>query len=298
MYVTTLLASPELAPINDAEVNSVVDALTDQGAYVTSVAWLERAAACDIYFDKLPLDEARHTLDHLLAAVPFDAITQEKKGRQKKLLVSDMDSTIITVECIDELADYAGLKEKVAAITERAMNGELDFIAALNERVALLAGLPESVLQECYDTRVKLMPGAEALVKTMAKNGASTVLISGGFTFFTTRVAAAAGFHEQVANVLEIKEGKLTGRVLPPIIDKHAKKETLLDRMTTLGLGVSETLAVGDGANDLPMLLAAGLGAAYHAKPAVKAEAEHKIGSCDLTALLYAQGYTKRDFAA
>lgn len=296
MYVTTLLANPELTPINDAEVNAVVDALTNQGAFVTSVAWLERAVACDIYFDKLPLDDARETLAHLLAAVPFDAITQEKKSRRKKLLVSDMDSTIITIECIDELADYAGLKEKVAAITERAMNGELDFVAALNERVALLAGMPESVLQECYDSRVKLMPGAEALVKTMAANGASTVLISGGFTFFTSRVAKAAGFEEHVANVLDVKDGKLTGKVKPPIVDKHVKKETLLARMDALGLGRDETLAAGDGANDLPMLLSSGLGVAFHAKPSVKAEAVHKIDHCDLSALLYAQGYVKRDF--
>lgn len=298
MYVTTLLANPELTPINDAEVNSVVDALTDQGAFVTSIAWLERAVAADIYFDKLPADEASETLAHLLAAVPFDAITQEKTTRRKKLLVSDMDSTIITIECIDELADYAGLKDKVAVITERAMNGELDFVAALNERVALLAGMPESVLQECYDSRVKLMPGAEALVKTMAANGASTVLISGGFTFFTSRVAAAAGFDEHVANVLEITDGKLTGKVKPPIVDKHVKQETLLARMEALGLSREHTLAAGDGANDLPMLLSAGLGVAYHAKPSVKAQAAHKIDHCDLSALLYAQGYVKRDFIA
>lgn len=298
MNVTTLLANPEINPINDAEVNSVVDALTDQGAIVTSVAWLERDTACDIYFEKLPLDEAQETIAHLLAPVPFDAITQATEGRQKKLLVCDMDSTIITIECIDELADYAGIKDKVAVITERAMNGELDFVGALNERVALLAGLPESVLQTCYDERVKLMPGAEALVKTMAANDAQCVLISGGFTFFTNRVAQAAGFHENVANVLEIKNGKLTGKVLPPIVDKETKKAKLLSEMDRLHLDAYETIAVGDGANDLPMLLESGLGVAYHAKPSVKAQAHFKIDSCDLSALLYAQGYSKKDFKA
>lgn len=298
MNVTTLLANPEITPINDAEVNAVVDALTDQGAVVTSVAWLEQDTACDIYFEKLPLEEAQETLGHLLSNVPFDAITQSTEGRQKKLLVCDMDSTIITIECIDELADYAGIKDKVAVITERAMNGELDFVGALNERVALLAGLPESVLQTCYDERVRLMPGAEALVKTMAANDAHCVLISGGFTFFTNRVAKAAGFHENVANVLEIKNGKLTGKVVPPIVDKNTKKAELLKQMELHALDPYEAMAVGDGANDLPMLLSAGLGVAYHAKPAVKAEAHFKIDSCDLSALLYAQGYSKKDFKA
>lgn len=297
MNVTTLIANPSKLPLSDAEINSVVEALENQGAYLLNVKWLEPQTACDIFFDRLPVDEAQRTLEYLLANVPFDAITQASEGRRKKLLLSDMDSTIITCECIDELADYAGIKEKVAAITERAMNGELDFIAALNERVALLKGLPESVLQECYDSRVKLMPGAEALVKTMAANGATTALISGGFTFFTSRVAKAAGFKHNIANVLGIEGGKLSGTVKPPIVDKHAKEQTLLGFKDELQLQRSEILAAGDGANDLPMLLQAGLGVAYHAKPAVRAKAEHQINHCDLTALLYVQNYKKEDWA-
>ena len=177
------------------------------------------------------------------------------------------------------------------------MNGELDFIAALNERVALLKGLPEATLQECYDSRVKLMPGAEVLVKTMAANGATTVLISGGFTFFTSRVAKIAGFQHNIANVLGVADGKLTGLVKPPIIDKHAKEQTLIGFQDELGLARAQTMAVGDGANDLPMLLRAGFGAAYHAKLAVRAEAADQINHCDLSALLYAQGYTHKEWA-
>lgn len=297
MNVTTLIANLEQMPLTLAEVNSVVEALENQGAYLLDVKWLEADTACDIFYDRLPVDEAQRTLLYLLANVPFDAITQPAEGRRKKLLLSDMDSTIITVECIDELADYAGIKDKVSVITERAMNGELDFIAALKERVALLKGLPENVLQECYDSRVKLMGGAEALVKTMAANGATTVLISGGFTFFTSRVAQWAGFQRNIANVLGIEDGKLNGLVKGAIIDKHAKEATLQGFMQEFRLSRDETLAVGDGANDLPMLLSAGCGIAYRAKPTVRAQAEHQINHCDLTALLYAQGFKKEEWA-
>lgn len=298
MNVTTLLANPAVMKLNEAEVNTVIDALEQQGAIFTRPPhWLEPGAACDIFFEKLPAEEAASTLPHLLAAVPFDAITQPAEGRRKKLLLSDMDSTIITVECIDELADYAGLKAEVSEITERAMNGELDFVAALKERVALLKGLPESVLQECYDSRVKLMPGAEVLVKTMAAQGATTVLISGGFTFFTAQVAQAAGFQHNIANLLGVEGGKLTGEVRGAIIDKHAKETTLQGFKDELGLATAQTLAVGDGANDLPMLLSAGLGVAYHAKPSVRAAAKAQINHCDLSALLYAQGISKKEWA-
>lgn len=297
MNVTTLIANPSKLPLTLAEVNSVAEALENQGAYLLDVKWLEADTACDIFYDRLPVDEAERTLLYLLANVPFDAITQVSEGRRKKLLLSDMDSTIITCECIDELADYAGIKDKVSVITERAMNGELDFIAALKERVALLKGLPETVLQECYDSRVKLMGGAEALVKTMAAHGATTVLISGGFTFFTARVAEVAGFKHNIANMLGIEDGKLNGQVKGAIIDKHAKEETLLGFQQELRLSRSEILAVGDGANDLPMLLSAGLGVAYHAKPTVRAQANAQINHCDLTALLYAQGFTKQEWA-
>lgn len=222
----------------------------------------------------------------------IDYIAQPAANRRKKLLICDMDSTIITVECIDELADFVGKKAEVAAITERAMNGELDFAQALTERVALLAGLPESTLQRCYDERVRFTPGAKELVSAMRANGATCVLVSGGFTFFTSRVAEALGFHAHHANVLEVEGGALTGRVVPPILGKEAKLAQLEHYVNVLGMTPADVLAVGDGANDLPMLLAAGLGVAYHAKPSVQAAAHHRINHCDLRALLWAQGMT------
>lgn len=215
---------------------------------------------------------------------------ETKQTRCKKLLISDMDSTMITVECIDELADFVGKKAEVAAITERAMNGELDFEAALTERVALLKGLPESVLQTCYDERVRMMPGARSLVQGMREKGARCVLVSGGFTFFTSRVAEALGFHEHYANELEIENGVLTGRVVPPILGSQAKLATLQAKVKELGITPEDVLAVGDGANDLPMLLAAGLGVAYHAKPSVQAQAQHHVNHGDLSVLAWAEG--------
>ncbi len=198
-----------------------------------------------------------------------------------------MDSTMITVECIDEMADFVGKKAEVARITERAMNGELDFAQALCERVALLKGLSESTLQQCYDERVKMMPGAKELIAAMRKQGGYTVLVSGGFTFFTSRVRDVLGFHEDFSNRLEVENGMLTGRVIPPILGKEAKLQTLKDTCKNLGISTQNVIAVGDGANDLPMLLEAGLGVAYHAKPVVQAQASARINHCDLSALTY-----------
>lgn len=271
--------------------HSVVDGLQNNGAIVEDVLWLAPNEACDIYFAVLGLEEARELMKHMLASVPFDAVVQPVYGRKKKLLISDMDSTIIQQECIDEIAEFAGIKPKIAAITERAMNGELDFKAALRERVALLKGIPEGQLQEAYDTRIKLMPGAKSLVLTMKANGARCVLVSGGFTFFTQRIQKAVGFDVQEANVLGITDGKLDGTVEEPILDSTAKSNALLFHAEDFGVTPAQVLAVGDGANDLPMIKQAGLGVAYHAKPAVKAEAHVAINYCDLTALLYAQGY-------
>jgi phosphoserine phosphatase len=272
-YVTTLIASPRGPDLQESMLRELVpDARID---------WLAPARACDVFTRMCP---AFPPLEGV------DAITQPAASRTKKLLISDMDSTMITVECIDELADFVGKKAEVSHITERAMNGELDFAAALTERVALLAGLPESVLQECYDSRVKMMPGAKTLVSAMRAAGAHCVLVSGGFTFFTARVAAELGFHEDYSNTLEIAHGKLTGRVRPPILGKEAKLATLQAACTARGIGAEEVLAIGDGANDLPMLLAAGLGVAYHAKPSVQAQAHAHINHNDLSALLYAQG--------
>ena len=197
---------------------------------------------------------------------------------------------MITVECIDELADFVGKKSEVASITEKAMNGELNFEAALTQRVALLHGLPVTVLQQCYDERVKLMPGAKALLAAMRIHGAHAILVSGGFTFFSSRVRDALGFHEDYSNFLEAENEMLTGRVIPPILGKEAKLATLHSACKKLGITADDVLAIGDGANDLPMLLAAGMGVAYHAKPVVRAQTKARINHCDLSALIYAQG--------
>jgi phosphoserine phosphatase len=220
------------------------------------------------------------------------------EGRRKKLLVADMDSTIINVECLDELADFAGIKAEIAAITERAMRGELEFEPALRERVAKLKGLPLGALQQAYDERVRLNPGAGTLVKTMAAHGARCVLVSGGFTFFTSRVADAAGFHSNRANVLLDDGAMLTGKVQEPILGRAAKLEALTSEAAALGISASEALAIGDGANDLDMINAAGLGVAYRAKPIVAAEADAKIDHMSLEAALFFQGYRRGEFAA
>jgi len=212
------------------------------------------------------------------------------------VLIADMDSTIIGCECIDELADFAGVKDKVSAITERAMRGELDFEAALRERVAMLKGLPLADLQLAYDQRVRLNPGARTFVRTMAANGARCLLVSGGFSFFASRVAVAAGFHENRANSLGEADGALDGTVGSPILGREAKLAALQGEAARLGLDLAATLAIGDGANDLAMIEAAGLGLAYRAKPIVAAQAHAKIDHADLTAALYFQGYTSDQF--
>ncbi|HVL20268.1 MAG TPA: phosphoserine phosphatase SerB [Amaricoccus sp.] len=232
-------------------------------------------------------------------AVPgVDANLVPAAGRRKRLLIADMDSTIIGVECIDELADFAGVKPEVAAITERAMRGELDFEAALDARVALLAGLPESVLAECYAERVRLNPGAKTLVRTMAALGAETALVSGGFSFFTARVAAEAGFTRNQANTLLVADGKLTGRAARPILGRAAKLAALAAIAAELGFGPEAAIAVGDGANDLDMVAAAGLGVAYRAKPALAAGADARLDHSDLTALLALQGIPAAEWRA
>jgi len=220
----------------------------------------------------------------------IDIIVQPVGRRRKKLLVADLESTIIENEMLEELADFLGLRAPVAEITRRAMNGEIDFIAALNERVALLRGLPESVLGEAAE-RIRLMPGAATLIATLRRAGVKTALVSGGFTVFAERVAAALGFDRVVANRLDIADGKIAGTVRPPIVTGATKRDTLVSLAAEFGFGQDDTLAVGDGANDLPMLAAAGLGVAFHAKPAVAAAARWRIEHADLTGLLYAQGY-------
>ncbi len=218
------------------------------------------------------------------------------EGRRKRLLVADMDSTMIGQECIDELADYAGLKEKVAGITERAMRGEIAFEPALRERVALLKGLPYAVIDEVLKERIRLTPGGKELVRTMRAHGAYTALVSGGFTAFTGEVRSAIGFDEDRSNILDIEGGLLAGTVVEPILGREAKLASLEELTLRLGLEASETLAVGDGANDLMMVKAAGLGVAFRAKPAVAAEAMVRIDHADLSALLFVQGYALDEF--
>lgn len=301
--VATILANPAGQPLNDVEAGSVVDALQSQGAFVENVVWLSPNEACDIFFSGLSLEEARETLYYLLEPTPFDFAVQKSFNRKKSLLVSDMDSTMIEQECIDELAAFAGIKEQVAAITERAMNGELDFRRALKERVALLKGLGTEVLQQTYDNHISFMPGAHALTKTMRANGAKCVLVSGGFTFFTQRVANELGFHEQEANILETEDNQLTGKVKEPILDKTSKLNALKFHAEELGVDLSKTLVIGDGANDLDMICAAaeagGLGVAYRAKRKVQEAALLAggviINHADLSGLLYVQGYGKEE---
>lgn len=252
--------------------------------------------ASDLVFEAASLDDVRKALTAAFADAPFDWCVQPTAGRRKRLLVADMDSTIINVECLDELADFAGKKSEIAAITERAMRGELEFEGALRERVGMLQGLSTTALQRAYDERVRLNPGARTLVRTMAEHGARCVLVSGGFTFFTSRVAEAAGFHANRANTLSHKDGVLDGFVGEPILGREAKLSALRMEAAALGVPLSETLAIGDGANDLAMIEAAGLGVAYRAKPIVAAQADAKVDHADLTALLYFQGYQASEF--
>jgi phosphoserine phosphatase len=260
---------------------------------IGEATWLSDGYAFDIPFGGDPraaLDEARDAAGDVtdINVVPAD-------GRRKKFLVADMDSTIINCECLDELADMAGLKQKISAITERAMRGEIEFANALRERVGLLKGLPLEALERVWRERVRLNPGAKALVATMKAHGARTLLVSGGFTFFTSRVAEAAGFDDHQSNVL-IDDGKaLTGDVGEPILGREAKLAALENAVAKLGIGFSDALAVGDGANDLTMIQRAGLGVAYHAKPVVAAAAGASIAHSDLTALLYLQGYREEE---
>jgi len=226
----------------------------------------------------------------------IDVVVQPEASREKALLVADMDSTMITIECIDELADYAGIKAQIADVTERAMRGELDFAEALRARVALLADLDEAKIDLCRQERVVIMAGARALVRTMASRGARTVLVSGGFTRFAEPVGAEIGFHKVVANVLGIADGRLTGGVGDPIVDSARKRQELESAMAAHGIAVERTMAVGDGANDIPMIEAAGLGVAYHAKEKARAAADAEIRHGDLSVLLYAQGIARRDW--
>jgi phosphoserine phosphatase len=256
--------------------------------------------AVDIPFTAGAHADQRKLAEEVRAAfgAPIDAVVQPAAGRRKKLFLADMDSTMIGQECLDELADYVGLKSHVAAITEKAMRGDIAFEPALRERVALLKGLPVSVIEQVLQQRIKLTAGARTLVTTMRANGARTCLVSGGFTLFTDRIAAKIGFEETRANSLTIIDGnKLAGTVAEPIFGRDGKRAALIELRQNLGLTRGETIAIGDGANDLDMILEAGLGVAYHAKPKLAQAAAARIDHADLTALLYVQGYRREEFA-
>ena len=253
--------------------------------------------AVDLVFEAEAVAPLRIAARDALGEAAADICVQPWSGRRKRLLIADMDSTIIGCECLDELADFAGVKAEVSAITERAMRGEIGFEGALRERVGMLKGLPIAALEACYVERVRLNPGARTLVSTMRANGAQCLLVSGGFGFFTSRVAAAAGFHADRANTLIEANGALTGEVGDPILGREAKLAALQEESAALKISLSDTLAIGDGANDLAMINAAGLGVAYRAKPVVAAEADARIDHADLTALLYFQGYRTEQFS-
>jgi phosphoserine phosphatase len=294
-HVATLISSPGAAALDAVALARARAALPAPAA----PRWLAGKIAADLPFNPGGENDNRALADRLrasLASLPIDAVVQPNADRRKRLLIADMDSTMIGQECIDELADRVGRKARVAAITERAMRGDIAFEPALRERVALLKGLPASVVAEVIAERIRLTPGGRTLVATMRANGAHTCLVSGGFTLFTERIAAMIGFDENRANRLVVADGRLTGRVEEPILGREAKLATLEDLTARLRLAPAATFAVGDGANDLAMLLAAGLGVAYHAKPRVAAQAHARIDHGDLTALLYIQGYRREEF--
>jgi phosphoserine phosphatase len=287
MFIATLIAKDRLSR---GDISAARDAVGGADS-----SWVEPERACDLLLGPEP-GAARAALEGLLPNV--DVVVQPQQGRRRRLLVADMDSTMITVECIDELADYAGVKAEVAAVTERAMQGELDFEGALDARVALLKGLDAGMIDRCHEERVRLTPGARTLVRTMRAHGAWCLLVSGGFSLFADRVAAAIGFDEARSNDLHVSDGLLTGTVGRPVIGAEGKRRALLEAAAARGLAPADALAVGDGANDIPMLREAGLGIAYHAKPAAMAAADARIDANDLSALLFAQGYSVMEWTA
>ncbi len=292
--VLTLVA-PVATGLTKGIVAAVAAALTDRGAAISEPVWLAEDEACDIFFDRIDIAEARRITATALADAAVDFAVQAIAHRRKRLLIADMDSTIVTGETLDELAEFAGFGKQVAAITERAMRGEILYRDALAERVALLAGLDADNLEKTM-AGVSLTDGAKTLVATMSANGAYTALVSGGFKFFTERVGQRVGFDMDMASTLEIVDGRLTGGLGEPIVTKHVKRATLLRLADEHGVTIAETTAVGDGANDLPMVEAAGLGVAYRGKPILRDAADARIDHADLTALLFFQGYARDRF--
>ena len=289
MFFVTLLTHPARPSLDRVTVESLRNAWDGDGA-----VWLDPGIAAEFAMPAIP--DNRWQAWQGLQTQGVDLIVQPAENRKKRLLIADMDSTMIEQECIDELAEVAGVGARVASITARAMNGELDFEAALRERVGLLRGLPEQVIATVLRDRITEMPGGRTLVATMKAHGATAALVSGGFTAFTTQIASVLGFDEHRANTLLIVEGKLTGQVAEPILGKAAKVQALVEITARLGITPEDAIAVGDGANDLGMLALAGSGVALHAKPAVAAQCNLRVNHGDLTALLYLQGYSRDEF--
>lgn len=289
MFVVTLLVNPAVGGLDRATVESLRDAWGGGRA-----DWLNPGVAAEFTVPEVPSN--RWEVWQGLQGIGVDMAVQPEAGRRKRMLLADMDSTMIGQECIDELADLAGVGAHVAAITARAMNGELDFEAALIERVGLLAGLPETVIAQVLAERITYTPGGRDLIATMKANGGHAALVSGGFTAFTAAVAAHLGFDEHRANTLLAEGGRLTGQVARPILGRQAKVDALEEIAARLGIAAADVIAVGDGANDLGMLHRAGAGVALHAKPAVAAQCDLRVNHGDLTALLYLQGYAVGDF--
>jgi phosphoserine phosphatase len=293
--VATLIANPSQPAVSDEIVAQAARALGQE----TEQTILARGIAADLMTSgSQDVKAVETTLRQSLDGQPIDIVVQSSAHRRKRLFLADMDSTMIGQECIDELADYVGLKAEVSEITERAMRGEIAFEPALRERVALLKNLPVNVVDEIIEKRITLTPGGTALVRTMRANGAYTCLVSGGFTLFTGPIGAKIGFHEDRSNRLILEGEKLAGLVEEPILGREAKLATLIELRTRFGLSSHETMAVGDGANDLAMLGEAGLGVAFRAKPAVAAAAHARLDHADLSALLYVQGYRAEDMVS
>lgn len=291
MFIATLLTNPARPVLDRVTVESLRNAWGGGDAL-----WLDPGVAAEFPLQAMPAN--RWDVWQGLQGIGVDLVIQATAGRRKQLLIADMDSTMIQQECIDELADEAGVGAHVAGITARAMNGELDFEEALRERVGLLKGLPEAVIATVIRDRITLMPGGKTLVATMKANGGTAALVSGGFTAFTAAIAAVLGFDENRANTLQIEAGVLTGTVAAPILGRAAKVQALQEISARLGITPDQAIAVGDGANDLGMLGLAGAGVALHAKPSVQAECDLRINHGDLTALLYLQGYAREAFVA